>query len=262
MIKVIVTGICGRMGRRIATLLGDGIELIGATESKGHPSIGEDAGEVLGLSKKGIIIEESLEKIIAQGDVIIDFTMPQATLTHLRFAVKETKGMVIGTTGFNNEELSEIERLANSIPCLLSPNMSVGVNLLFRLADEAARALGDKYNIEIVESHHRHKKDAPSGTAKKIAEILAQARGIESKKVAIHSLRAGDIIGEHTIIFAGEEERIELVHRAESRDTFARGAIRAAKFIAQASPGLYGMKDVLCRGPESNRHGGNASNGF
>ncbi len=246
MIKVIITGICGRMGRRIAALLGDGTELVGATERKGHPAIGKDVGEVLGLGKKGIIVEEDLEKIIARSDVIIDFTMPQATLTHLRLAAREAKGIVIGTTGFNNEELSEIKRLASSVPCLLSPNMSVGVNLLFRLADEVARALGDKYNIEIVESHHRHKKDAPSGTAKKIAEILAQARGIESKKVAIHSLRIGDIIGEHTIFFAGEEERIELVHRAESRDTFARGAIRAAKFITQAPPGLYSMKDVLC----------------
>jgi 4-hydroxy-tetrahydrodipicolinate reductase len=246
MIKVIITGICGRMGRRIAALLGDGTELVGATERKGHPAIGKDVGEVLGLGKKGIIVEEDLEKIIARSDVIIDFTMPQATLTHLRLAAREAKGIVIGTTGFNNEELSEIKRLASSVPCLLSPNMSVGVNLLFRLADEVARALGDKYNIEIVESHHRHKKDAPSGTAKKIAEILAQARGIESKKVVIHSLRIGDIIGEHTIFFAGEEERIELVHRAESRDTFARGAIRAAKFITQAPPGLYSMKDVLC----------------
>ena len=247
MIKVIVTGICGRMGRRIATLLGDGTELIGATESKGHPAIGKDAGEILGLSKKGIIIEESLEKTIACSDVIIDFTMPEATLTHLRIAARERKGMVIGTTGFNNKELSEIETLAGSIPCLLSPNMSIGVNLLFTILENVVKALGNKYDIKIVESHHRHKKDAPSGTAKKIAEILAYAKGVELEKIVaqIHSLRAGDIIGEHTVIFAGEDERIELVHRAESRDTFARGAIRAAKFIAQASPGLYTMKDVL-----------------
>lgn len=252
MIKVIVTGICGRMGKRVAALLGDGTELIGATEREGHSAIGKDAGEVLGLEKKGVIIEESLKEIITQSDVIIDFTMPQATLTHLRLAAGEKKGMVIGTTGFNNEELSEVERLAGNTACLLSPNMSVGVNLLFRILGEVVRTLGDKYDIEIVESHHRHKKDAPSGTAKKIAEILNEARGVnlEEAAIRIHSLRAGDIIGEHTVIFAGEDERIELVHRAETRDTFARGAIRAAKFIAQAPPGLYTMKDVL------NVHGG------
>jgi 4-hydroxy-tetrahydrodipicolinate reductase len=244
MIKVIVTGICGRMGRRIAALLGDGTELIGATEREGHPAIGKDAGEVLGLSRKGIIIEERLEKIIARSDVIIDFTIPQATLAHLRLAAEKKKGIVIGTTGFNNKELSEIERLAGNTACLLSPNMSVGVNLLLAMLGEIVRTLGDKYDIEIVESHHRHKKDAPSGTAKKIAEVLSEARGVELEKDRIHSLRAGDIIGEHKIIFAGEDERIELLHRAETRDTFARGAIRAAKFIARASPGLYTMKDL------------------
>jgi len=173
--------------------------------------------------------------------------------------------MVIGTTGFGEEQISELKGLAAALPCVFSPNMSVGVNLLFEIAGRMAEVLGDDYDIEIVEAHHRHKKDAPSGTAGKLAEILAKARGQNLEKVAvygrqgitgeraketigIHAVRGGDIIGDHTVIFAGPAERIELTHRAHSRDTFARGAVRAARFVATAPPGLYSMQDVLRKG--------------
>ena len=249
MVKVTVTGACGRMGRRVVRMVvaEKDMELVGAVERKEHPSLNKDIGGLLGLGETGIILQEDLKHVIKRSQVIIDFTTPEATLSHLRLAAKEKKGMVIGTTGFSNEELSEIESLADSISCLLSPNMSLGMNVLFAMLENVARALGSRYDIEIIESHHRHKKDSPSGTAKKIAEILACAREVKPEKMIgrIHSLRSGGIVGEHIIIFAGEDERVELIHRAESRDTFARGAIHGAKFIARASPGLYTMKDVL-----------------
>ncbi|MCK4325924.1 4-hydroxy-tetrahydrodipicolinate reductase [bacterium] len=264
MIRVIVTGACGRMGKRISSLVmaEKDMELVGAVERKGHPSLGKDIGELLGLGKKGVILQEDLKKVVNNGQVIIDFTAPGATLTHLRPAAEHKKAMVIGTTGFSEEELKGVKDLAKNIPCLISPNMSLGVNLLFKVARDMARALGDGYDIEIVEAHHRRKQDAPSGTAKKLAEILSEARGKSLEKVAvygrkgmtgerpkeaigIHAVRGGDIVGDHTVIFAGEGERVELIHRAHSRDTFARGAIQAARFVTTAKEGLYSMQDVL-----------------
>lgn len=264
MIKVIVTGACGRMGKRIAGMLieQDDMELAGAVERQNHPSLGRDLGGVLGPDPMGIVLQDDLKKVIDKGEVIIDFTYPEATLGHLKLAGEHHKALVIGTTGFSEEQVSEIKDLARSIPCVLSPNMSVGVNLLFKIAGQVAKALGGDYDSEIMEAHHRHKKDAPSGTAKKLAEILARVSGRDLPEVAvygrqgitgerprgsigIHAVRGGDIVGDHTVIFAGPAERIELVHRAHSRDTFARGAIRAARFLATAPPGLYSMQDVL-----------------
>ncbi len=264
MVKVIVTGAGGKMGRRISSLVmaEKDMELVGAVERQGHPSLGKDIGELLGLGKTGLIVQENLKKVINSGQVIIDFSAPESTLTHLRLVVEHKKAMVIGTTGFSEEELREIKDLAKNIPCLMSPNMSLGVNLLFKVAGDVARTLGEGYDIEIVEAHHRRKKDAPSGTAKRLAAILSEARGKSLEKVAvygrkgmtgerpkeaigIHAVRGGDIVGDHTVIFAGEGERVELVHRAHSRDTFARGAIRAARFVATATNGLYSMQDVL-----------------
>ncbi len=264
MIKVIVTGACGRMGRRISSLVmaEKDMELVGAVERQGHPSLGKDIGELLGLGKMGLIMQGNLNSIINSGQVIIDFSAPEATLTHLRLAVEHKKAMVMGTTGFSEKEIAEIKDLAQNIPCLMSPNMSLGVNLLFKVAPDVARALGDGYDIEIVEAHHRHNMDAPSGTAKRLAEILAEARGQSLEKVAvydrqgmtgerpkgaigIHAVRGGDIVGDHKVIFAGEGETVELIHRAHSRDTFARGAIRAVRFVATATKGLYSMQDVL-----------------
>lgn len=264
MIKVIVAGACGRMGSRVCSLVlaEKDMELAGAVERQGHASLGKDMRELLGLGRTGIILQENLKEVIDSGLVIIDFSAPESTLAHLRLAVEHKTAMVIGTTGFSQKQAAEIKDLAQNIPCLLSPNMSLGVNLLFKVAGDVARALGDEYDIEIVEAHHRRKKDAPSGTAKRLAEILSEARGQSledvavygrkgmtgerpKKAIGIHSVRGGDIVGDHKVIFAGEGERVELIHRAHSRDTFARGAILAARFVAGAPKGLYSMQDVL-----------------
>ncbi len=264
MIKIIVTGACGRMGKRIAEMVveQEDLELAGAAERKGHPFLGKDMGEILGRGLTGVILQDDLKKVLHKGEVIIDFTYPEATLGHLRLAGEHQKAIVIGTTGFDESQISKIKDLTKNIPCVFSPNMSVGVNLLFKMAAQAAKVLGDSYDIEIVEAHHRQKKDAPSGTAKKLVEILAEVREQSLEKVAvygrqgitgerpkesigIHAVRGGDIVGDHTVIFAGPAERIELTHRAHSRDAFARGAIRAARFVAKAPQGLYSMQDVL-----------------
>ncbi len=264
MIEIIVTGACGRMGRRIARMVieQEDMELAGAVEMNNHPSLGKDMGEILGQGKVGTLLQDDLKKVIDKGEVIIDFTYPESTMAHLKLAGEHHKAMVIGTTGFSEEQLSEVKDLAKDIPCVLSPNMSVGVNLLFKIAGEVAEILGEDYDMEIIEAHHRHKKDAPSGTAKKLGEILAAARGQNPEEVTvygrrgmtgerpkeaigIHAVRGGEIIGDHSVIFAGPAERIELIHRAQSRDSFALGAIRAARFAANASQGLYSMQDVL-----------------
>lgn len=264
MIKVIVSGACGRMGSRIISAIvnDEKIKLVGALEKKGHPSFGKDAGEVNGLGKLGVLISDDLEHIIDEGAVLIEFTNPETSLEHLRTAIEHNKAMVIGTTGFSDEQLKEMKEIATQIPCVMAPNMSVGVNLLFKLAKDIAPVLGDDYDIEIVEAHHRKKKDAPSGTAIRIAEILTETLGRNlkesgvygrrgttgertRKEIGIHAVRAGDIVGEHTITFAGTGERLEITHRAHSRDTFAQGAMRAVKFVNKAKKGLYDMQDVL-----------------
>jgi 4-hydroxy-tetrahydrodipicolinate reductase len=264
MIKVIVSGVCGRMGARILSVITEDkdVKLVGALEKKGHPKFGKDAGEANGLGKLGVLISNDLEHIIGEGEVIIEFTTPETTLEHLRTAIEHNKAMVIGTTGFSPEQLKEIKEIATQIPCVMAPNMSVGVNLLFKLVKGVAAVTGDDYDVEIVEAHHRKKKDAPSGTAIRIAEILTDTLGRDlkdagvygrkgttgartKKEIGIHAVRAGDIVGEHSITFAGPGERIVLKHCAHSRDTFAQGAVRAAKFLAQAKKGLYDMQDVL-----------------
>lgn len=264
MVKVIVNGAAGRMGARIIALIqeSDGVSLAGAVERKGHSLLGKDAGENAGWGKVGLPITDDLSKMIENTDAIIDFTMPKPTLENLRIAVSKKKAAVIGTTGFSNEEMEEINGLAKQIPCVLTPNMSVGVNLMFKAIADIARILGDEYDIEIVEAHHKFKKDAPSGTAMKMAEVIAEAvnrnlnevavyerHGIigerKKKEIGIQTVRAGDIVGEHTVIFGGMGERIEVTHRAHTRDNFARGAIRAAKWVVKQRPGLYNMMDVL-----------------
>ncbi len=264
MIKLIISGIAGRMGRRIASLsLADSeIKLAGGLEIQGNPGIGEDLGKLLGLGEQGIKLADDLERIIDEGDVVVEFSSPQATLEHLQISQKHKKAMVIGTTGFTEEEKKIIEKVSNDIPLVFSPNMSIGVNLLFKITKETASIIGSDYDLEIIETHHRQKKDAPSGTAIKLAAILAKETNRSLNEVAtfgregrtgerpkeaigIHAIRGGDIVGEHTVIFAGAGERIELTHRASSRDTFAQGALRAAKFIIKQKPGLYDMGDVL-----------------
>ncbi|WP_447975153.1 4-hydroxy-tetrahydrodipicolinate reductase [Nitrospira sp. Kam-Ns4a] len=264
MINVIVAGAAGRMGGRLVALTAEsaGLKLVGAVERKGHPAVGRDAGEVAGVGRLGVPIGDDLAAPLAQGDVVVDFSAPAATLEHARLAVQQRRALVIGTTGFSKDEAAELRRLAQSVPCVWSPNMSVGVNLLLKVVADMARALGEDYDIEIVEAHHRLKKDAPSGTALKLAEVLAQAvnrdldqvgvytrRGLIGERrrgeIGIQTVRAGDIVGDHTVLFGGLGERIEVTHRAQSRDTFARGALRAAQWVVGRSPGLYDMADVL-----------------
>ncbi|WP_447978679.1 4-hydroxy-tetrahydrodipicolinate reductase [Candidatus Nitrospira bockiana] len=264
MTRVIIAGAAGRMGTRLVALTREtaGMALAGAVERKGHEAIGRDAGEVAGCGRVGVTVADDLSAVLPLGDVVIDFSSPAATLGNLRLAAQHRRGMVIGTTGLSGEELTELRTLAGRIPCVFSPNMSVGVNLLFRVIAEMAQALGEDYDIEVIEAHHRLKKDAPSGTALKMAEVLANATGRDLERVGVYArkglvgerkpgeigiqaIRAGDIIGDHTVLFGGMGERIEVTHRVQSRDTFARGALRAARWVSTQGPGLYDMLDVL-----------------
>ncbi len=248
MVKLIVTGCCGKMSRRIINLASqsDSFSIVGATERRSHPDMGKDAGEVCGVGKLDIEITDSLEDIIDACDVVVDFTSALSTINNIKQAKLAHKAIVIGTTGLTDEEMAIIKSASTSIPILFSPNMSIGVNVLFDVVGSIVQKLGENYDIEIVEAHHNQKKDSPSGTAKRLADEISQAKGKGKKeRVPIHSVRAGDIVGDHTVIFAGENERIEITHRAHSRDVFARGALRAAKFIAGKSPKLYSMQDVL-----------------
>lgn len=264
MIKLTVCGAAGRMGSRIIALSKEYAELklIGAIESKANPKVGLDAGVVAGVGEMGVKISEDISKVIGETDVVVNFTSPEATLEHLEIVRKNKKSMVIGTTGFSNEQISIIQNASRDIPIVLSPNMSIGVNLLFKILRDVARVLGDDYDIEIVEAHHRMKKDAPSGTAVKMAKVIAEALGRNfdevavyarkgiigertKKEIGIQTVRAGDIVGEHTVLFGGLGERIEITHKASSRDTFARGALKAALWLYGKPAGLYDMGDVL-----------------
>ena len=264
MIRAIVTGAGGRMGGRIISLLAetDGIELKGAVERKGHPLLGKDVGEGLGLGRTGIIIGDDLVGSIERGDVVIDFTSHEVSAGHLEIAAEKGKAIVIGSTGFTSAEMKRARELASSVRCVLAPNMSVGVNVLLKVLADVAGILGDDYDVEIVEAHHHMKKDAPSGTAMKMAQVIAERLGRDLDKVGVYNrkgmigertkreigiqtLRAGDIVGEHTVIFGGMGERLELIHRAHSRDNFARGAIRAAFWVVGRGNGIYDMQDVL-----------------
>lgn len=264
MIRVIVIGAAGRMGGRILALAkeaGD-FQIVGATERPDHPAVGQDAGEVAGMGSIGVKVADNLPKIITGADVVMDFTAPEASIAHVRAASDAGVAIVVGTTGLSKAHLEEARRLATKMPCVISPNMSVGVNVLFKTLKEVARTLGDDYDVEIVEAHHHFKKDAPSGTALRMAQVVAEALGWDLEQVGIygrkgmagerpkaqigvHTVRAGDIVGEHTVIFGGMGERVEIIHRAHSRDNFARGALRAARFVVQAPKGLYDMADVL-----------------
>lgn len=263
-LKVILAGAGGRMGRMIAQLIlqNPELELSCAFEAPDSPFVGKDIGELVGGPSRGVVIEDSLEKVIEKGEVIIDFTFHKASLQHARINSKYKKPMVLGTTGFSKEELSEIHTLArDNFPLVQDYNMSMGVNLLTKLVELTAKVLSDGYDVEIIEAHHRMKKDAPSGTALKLAQAIAKVlnrsednfrycrEGIIGERppleIGIQTIRGGDIVGEHTVLFAGIGERLELTHRASSRETFARGAIKAALWVADKKPGVYSMLDVL-----------------
>jgi len=261
-VKAIVVGAAGKMGGRIIHIIKETplIEVYQAIERPDHPSIGKDVGEVVGLGKMGIPLEKELKK--EKGAVIINFSSPQASMESLEFARANGLAAVIGTTGLSPGQIEKLREISRDIRCVFSPNMSVGVNVMFRIVQEVAQALGPEYDIEILEAHHHLKKDAPSGTAVKLGELVAKAVGRDFNQVGIYGrkgivgertreeigmqvIRAGDIVGEHTVLFGGIGERLEIIHRAHSRDNFARGAIRAALWVVHQPNGLYDMQDVL-----------------
>lgn len=237
MIKLGVAGVCGRMGRRIFELASfdRNFELTLALEKKGTPMIGRDMGKLkISSSADGLFLI----------DCFIDFTTPEATGLNLDYVAKYKKAAVLGTTGLNDTQLKKVEEISKIVPIVFSPNMAIGVNVLFAMLPEMAKRLGSDYSVEIVEAHHRAKKDAPSGTAKKIGQILGDT---SRKEIPIHAIRLGDIIGDHTVIFCGNSERIEIKHQAHSRDLFALGALKAAQWVVGKPAGLYSMQDVLNR---------------
>jgi len=235
MIKLGVAGVCGKMGRRIFELasLNKDFELALALEKKGIPAIGKDIGKLkISSNQDGLFLI----------DVLVDFTVPEATEANLDYAAKYKKALVLGTTGLSAAQIKKVEEVSLVVPVVFTPNMAIGVNVLFTILPEIAERLGPDYSIEIVEAHHKTKKDAPSGTAKKLAEILSEA---VKREIPTHSIRLGDIVGDHTVIFCGNSERIEIKHQAHSRDLFALGALRAAKWVFGKPAGLYSMQDVL-----------------
>ncbi len=262
--RVVVCGGCGKMASLIAYKVyqEENLQLAGIIEAEGHSDLGKDWGTIMNIGEINIKVEANLENVIERSDIVVDFTNTEATLEHLEICTKHKKAMVIGTTGFSNAQVIQIENAANSIPIVLSPNMALGVNLLFELVRKVSGILDDQYDIEIIETHHRYKKDAPSGTAKKIAEIIAREKNIELEKVAtygrsgnaaerkkgeigIHAVRAGNISGEHTVMFNSSGERLEITHKAYSKDAFAQGTVKAIYFIISKQKGLFSMKEVL-----------------
>ena len=264
MINVGITGASGRMGRALleAVTNAEGMAVAAAIERPGSSVIAADAGEVAGISKLNVPIVDDLRAVIADIDVLIDFTHPSITTQHVDYCLANNRKLVIGTTGCDEALERKIREAAKSIPIVYAPNMSVGVNLCLKLLQTAASVLGDEVDIEVIEAHHRHKVDAPSGTALKMGQVIADTLGRDLKQCAVYgregqtgvrkrqtigfeTIRAGDIVGEHTVMFAANGERVEITHKASSRMTFASGAARAAGWIMQRETGLYDMQDVL-----------------
>ncbi|NQW34716.1 MAG: 4-hydroxy-tetrahydrodipicolinate reductase [Methylophilales bacterium] len=262
-ISIIIVGATGKMGQTLIQEIFSDKDLIlsAAVDVPSGPLIGQDAGSLLGL-KTGVLISESLTNDHAKNDILIDFTRPEASLGYLNYCLKNNIKYVLGTTGFNESEKATIEAAGKKIAICFAPNMSVGVNLLIALVESAAKVLHKEFDIEIIEAHHRQKVDAPSGTALRLGEVVAKAAGLTLKEngvfhregimplrkntdIGFSTIRGGDIVGDHTVLFAGDGERIELTHKASSRKTFAKGAIRAAKFINDKTSGLFDILDVL-----------------
>ncbi|MEJ5060669.1 MULTISPECIES: 4-hydroxy-tetrahydrodipicolinate reductase [unclassified Pseudomonas] len=262
--RIAVMGAAGRMGKTLieAVQQAPGAGLTAAVDRPDSTLVGADAGELAALGRIGVPLSGDLSRVVDEFDVLIDFTHPTVTLKNLAFCRKHNKAMIIGTTGFSVEEKQLLAEAGKDIPIVFAANFSVGVNLCLKLLDTAARVLGDDVDIEIMEAHHRHKVDAPSGTAVRMGEVIADALGRDLKKVAVYgregqtgareretigfaTVRAGDIVGDHTVLFAADGERVEITHKASSRMTFAKGAVRAALWLDGREPGLYDMQDVL-----------------
>ncbi|MBI1396189.1 MAG: 4-hydroxy-tetrahydrodipicolinate reductase [Betaproteobacteria bacterium] len=261
--KIVIAGSSGRMGRALIEALSGADEQVlhAALEREDSPALGQDAGDFAGL-RTGVTIVAGLDDALRGADVLIDFTRPVATMHHAEACARHGVGLVVGTTGFDDTQKARLADLAARIPMVMAPNMSVGVNVLLKLIDVAARTLGEGYDVEIIEAHHRHKVDAPSGTALRMGEVAASALGRtltddavyaregvtgerNPRSIGFATVRGGDIVGDHTVLFAGTGERVELTHKASSRATFAQGALRAARFLAQRQSGLHDMQDVL-----------------
>jgi len=264
MTRIAITGAAGRMGRSLieACQQADGMEVSVALEHPQSSLLGSDAGDLAGIGKLGVTVGSDLAAVTDDFDVLIDFTRPEPTLANLEICRTAGRRMVIGTTGFSDAQRQHISTAASDIAVVFAPNMSVGVNLCFKLLDVAARVLGDDVDIEVIEAHHRHKVDAPSGTALRMGEVVADALGRDLKDCAVYgreghtgerdaktigfeTIRAGDIVGDHTVMFAGNGERVEITHKASSRMTFANGAIRASSWLMSRDSGLFDMQDVL-----------------
>ena len=262
--KIGIVGCAGRMGRMLLgeVISQDGLELSGGTEFSGHDVLGEDLGVLAGVAAVGQAASDDTAALFAASDVVIDFTVPATTQSHAALAAENKTALVIGTTGLSADDQAAVEKAAGQVAVIQAANMSVGVNVLLGLAEQAAGLLGDDYDIEIVEMHHRHKVDAPSGTALALGKVVADRRSVDLEKNAVRvrdghtgaretgsigfaTLRGGDVAGDHTVMFAGDGERVELTHKASSRSVFAKGAVRAARWTQDQAPGLYSMRDVL-----------------
>jgi 4-hydroxy-tetrahydrodipicolinate reductase len=263
MLKIAVAGAAGRMGKMLIEAIqqADDMQLSGALEVASSPAIGKDAGDALGFTTN-VVVTSELSQALNGADALIDFTRPEATLGNLAYCAKHGIKVVIGTTGFNDEQKALISQQSTKTALVFAPNMSIGVNVTFKLLEVAAKILSTGYDIEVIEAHHRHKVDAPSGTALKMGEVVAQALGRDLKEVGVFAregvtgerdpssigfatIRGGDIVGDHTVMFAGTGERIEITHRSSSRANYATGSIRACRFLANRKTGLFDMQDVL-----------------
>lgn len=263
-VRIAVAGAGGRMGRMLLQLATarPGMEVTGAFEAPGHPNLGDDAGALAGAAPSGVAVTPDAAEAIAAADVVIEFTLPEPSLEHLRMAADTDTAVVLGTTGFTPEQQRQIGGLAERIPLLQASNMSIGVTVLTEVVEDVARRLGPAFDIELIETHHRRKKDAPSGTALTLAGAAARGRGADLDRWATHgrsgivgerpdeeigimALRGGDVVGDHTVYFYGTGERLELTHRAQSREAFASGAIRAAEWLPGRPAGAYSIRDVL-----------------
>lgn len=262
--RIAVIGAAGRMGKTLIEAISqtEGAQLTAAIERPESSLVGSDAGELAGVGRNGVVVQDSLGKVLDDFDVLIDFTHPSTTLINLELCRGAGKAMVIGTTGFTDQQKELLSAAAADISIVFAPNFSVGVNLCLKLLDMAARVMGDEADIEIIEAHHRHKVDAPSGTALRMGEVVADALGRDLNQVAVYgregqtgardrqtigfaTVRAGDVVGDHTVLFATEGERVEITHKASSRMTFAKGAVRSSLWLSGRAPGLYDMQDVL-----------------
>ena len=263
MMKIAIAGATGRMGKMLieAVLNTPDAQLVGALEHSACPQLGEDAGAFLG-KKTGVNISSDVASVLANAEFLIDFTRPEGTMAHLAVAEKTGTKMIIGTTGLSADQIANLKKASAKLAIVFAPNMSVGVNATFKLLEIAAKMLNQGYDIEIIEAHHRHKVDAPSGTALKMGEVIADALGEKLDDVAVYAreghtgerkegsigfatIRGGDIVGDHTVLFAGDGERIEISHKSSSRQSYAQGSLRAARYLQKQSSGLYDMQDVL-----------------